>query len=111
MHFLKKQDYIKKIFFYVFMFLTINTNIISASPSEEDLKKISIEIYNLVLQAKSTFENGDIMGSCNIAFSIIDKWENLNPDLIEQELIDKYYLIDGLVKQNKEKISEICQIE
>ncbi len=111
MHFLKKQDFIKKVFFYTLIYLTININTLSASPSEDDLKNISNEIYNLVLQAKSTFENGDIKGSCNIASSILNKWENLDLDLIEPEFIDKYYLIDSLVEQNKGKLSEICQID
>ena len=111
MHFLKKQDFIKKVFFYIFIYMTININLLSASLTEYDLKNISNEIYNLVLQAKSTFENGDIKGSCNIAFTVLNKWENLDPSLIKQEFIDKYYLIDSLVEQNKGKLSEICQIE
>lgn len=111
MHFLKKQDFIKKVFFYIFIYMTININLLSASPTEDDLKNISNEIYNLVIRAKSTFENGDIKGSCNIAFTILNKWENLDPSLIEPEFIDKYYLIESLVEQNKGKLNEICQIE
>jgi len=110
MHFLKKQDFNKKIFFYIF-FLFINSNYLFASPTEEDLKNISSEIYNLILQAKSTFENGDILSTCNIAYAVIIKWKNLDINQIEPVLIDKYYLIDSLLEQNKSKLDDICLIE
>ena len=110
MHFLKKQDFNKKIFFYMF-FLFINSNYLFASPTMEDLKNISAEIYNLILQAKSNFEKGDILSTCNIAYSVIIKWENLDINHIEPELIDKYYLIDSLLEQNKSKLDDVCLIE
>jgi len=111
MQFLKIQDFIKKVLFNICFFLALDINYLTASPTEEDIKNISLEIYNLILQAKSTFESGDLQGACDIAYSILNKWENIDPNQLDSELIDKYYLLDSLVEQNKAKLNEVCLIE
>jgi len=51
------------------------------------------------------------LSTCNIAYAVIIKWKNLDINQIEPVLIDKYYLIDSLLEQNKSKLDDICLIE
>ena len=109
MQFSKLQEFIRISAFTIFLSLFTFTSY--STPTEEDLKKISQEIYDIAIQVKSAFESGDLQGACEIAYSILNKWENIDPNQLDLELVDKYYLLNSLVEQNKARLNEVCLIE
>ena len=64
MQILKLQEFIRfSAFSIVILLFTISSY---SKPTEEDLKKISPEIYNIAIQVKSAFDDDDIDLACSL---------------------------------------------
>ena len=77
-------------------------------PTEEDLKKISPEIYNIAIQVKSAFDGGDIDLACSLTYSAISKLNLIDVDKLDDELFMKYIILNNLNSENKSKLTEVC---
>jgi len=89
MQFLKLQEFIRVGAFTVI--LSLFTFISYSTPTEEDLKKISPEIYDIAIQFKSAFEGGNIERACSLTFSAISKWNYLDVQKLDNELFINMY--------------------
>jgi len=84
MQILKLQEFIRvSAFVIIILLFTISSY---SMPTEEDLKKISPEIYNIVIQVKSAFEDGDIDLACSLTYSAISKWNLIDVYKLDYEL-------------------------
>jgi hypothetical protein len=106
MQFLKLQEFIRVGAFTVI--LSLITFISYSTPTEEDLKKISPEIYDITIQVKSAFEGGNIELACSLTLSAISKWNFIDVQKLDDELFIKYELINNQISDNKSKLIEIC---
>jgi len=71
MQILKLQEFIRVGAFTVI--LSLFTFISYSTPTEEDLKKISPEIYNIAIQVKLAFDDANIDLACSLTYSAISK--------------------------------------
>jgi len=103
---LKLQEFIRvSAFAFIILLFTITSY---SMPTEEDLKKISPEIYNIAIQVKSAFEDGDIDLACSLTYSEISKWNLMDVDKLDDEMFMKYIIINNLISENKSKLIEVC---
>ena len=106
MQILKLQEFIRvSAFAFILLLFTITSY---SMPTEDDLKKISPEIYNIAIQVKSAFEDGDIDLACSLTYSAISKWNLMNVDKLDDEMFMKYIIINNLISENKSKLIEVC---
>ena len=106
MQFSKLQEFIRIITFTIFLSLFTFTSY--STPTEEDLKKISQEIYDIAIQVKSAFEDDNIDLACSLTCSAISKWNFIDVQKLDDEVFMKYILINNLISENKSKLTEIC---
>ena len=106
MQFLKLQEFIRISAFTIFLSLFTFTSY--STPTEEDLKKISQEIYDIAIQVKSAFEDDNIDLACSLTYSAISKWNFIDVQKLDDEVFMKYILINNLISENKSKLTEIC---
>jgi hypothetical protein len=106
MQFSKLQEFIRISAFTIFLSLFTFTSY--STPTEEDLKKISQEIYDIAIQVKSAFEDDNIDLACSLTYSAISKWNFIDVQKLDDEVFMKYILINNLISENKSKLTEIC---
>ena len=106
MQFSKLQEFIRISAFTIFLSLFTFTSY--STPTEEDLKKISQEIYDISIQVKSAFEDDNIDLACSLTYSAISKWNFIDVQKLDDEVFMKYILINNLISENKSKLTEIC---
>ena len=106
MQFSKLQEFIRISAFTIFLSLLTFTSY--STPTEEDLKKISQEIYDIAIQVKSAFEDDNIDLACSLTYSAISKWNFIDVQKLDDEVFMKYILINNLISENKSKLTEIC---
>lgn len=106
MQFSKLQEFIRISSFTIFLSLFTFTSY--STPTEEDLKKISQEIYDIAIQVKSAFEDDNIDLACSLTYSAISKWNFIDVQKLDDEVFMKYILINNLISENKSKLTEIC---
>ena len=106
MQFSKLQEFIRINAFTIFLSLFTFTSY--STPTEEDLKKISQEIYDIAIQVRSAFEDDNIDLACSLTYSAISKWNFIDVQKLDDEVFMKYILINNLISENKSKLTEIC---
>ena len=106
MQFSKLQEFIRISAFTIFLSLFTFTSY--STPTEEDLKKISQEIYDIAIQVKSAFEDDNIDLACSLTYSAISKWNLIDVDKLDDELFMKYIILNNLISENKSKLTEVC---
>ena len=106
MQILKLQEFIRVSALTIIILLFTITSY--SIPTEEDLKKISPEIYNIAIQVKSAFDGGDIDLACSLTYSAISKWNLIDVDKLDDELFMKYIILNNLISENKSKLTEVC---
>jgi hypothetical protein len=106
MQFLKLQEFIRVCSFAIILLLFTITSY--SMPNEEDLKKISPEIFNIAIQVKSAFEGGNIELAYSLTYSALSKWNLIDVEKLYDEIFMKYIFLNNMIIENKSKLTELC---